>query len=272
MQPILHDRTRKQLDNYFQKPAHGLLLTGKAGSGKLFVARWVADTLDSDIYIVASEEGKSSITIDQIRELYRLTRTGNPLVVVIKDAQELGREAQNAFLKLLEEPPKNTKFILTATGNASLLETILSRTQHVAVLPPSKSDLLAGSTELSDASAASLLHTSEGLAGVFTSLANNSTLHEQHLATTQLAKKFYTASIYERHLMCIEYKYDKEWARDLLKFLSIIIRALLKNANSGAKRSVLISHAHLIEQTARNIYTVNGNPKIHLAWLCQKLS
>lgn len=51
--------------------------------------------------------------------------------IVIYDAHLLTQDAANAFLKTLEEPPKNTLFILTAPQKESVLATISSRTQVV---------------------------------------------------------------------------------------------------------------------------------------------
>jgi DNA polymerase-3 subunit delta' len=271
MSIILHPRTRQQIENYVKQPSHGLLLTGRPGSGKLFTAKWIANQLNSEVFIVRSEEGKSSITIDQIRELYQLTRTGTPLVIIIKDAQELGREAQNAFLKLLEEPPRNTYFILTAKSKGVLLETIQSRSQHIEVLPPMQKDLLGVTHKLPEANIASLLYTSEGLVGIFTSLLSDETRYNEHQDSMQSAKKFFTSSIYDRHLMCIEHKYEKQWIQELLSLLSILVRALLKTTTDKTQLDKLTKQAQLLEETANNIFNINGNPKIHLARLCQKL-
>src|SRR6185437_9430791 len=59
-------------------------------------------------------------------------------LIVIEDAQLLTPEAQNALLKVLEEPPANTFIILGAETKESLLPTILSRCQIVQVEEESK--------------------------------------------------------------------------------------------------------------------------------------
>jgi DNA polymerase-3 subunit delta' len=55
--------------------------------------------------------------------------------VIINDAQAMNLEASNAMLKILEEPPKLTVFILTATQTTDLLPTIVSRCQQIAFRP-----------------------------------------------------------------------------------------------------------------------------------------
>ena len=61
--------------------------------------------------------------------------------VIISDAQAMNPEAGNAILKLLEEPPDRTFFILLATQASDLLPTIASRCQHVHFYPVPRKEL-----------------------------------------------------------------------------------------------------------------------------------
>ena len=140
--PLTHPRTQTAITNYLTQPTHGLILSGPEGSGKYFVAQWLATQLDSQHYTLKSADETSSITIEQIRELYSVTRTGGKLTIIVKDAHVMGKEAQNAFLKLLEEPPENTRFILTTSSSEALLSTIRSRSQIIEVTAPLRTDLL----------------------------------------------------------------------------------------------------------------------------------
>lgn len=84
------------------------------------------DPLDSTFI-----EAKEAIGIEEIRNLQKKIffkpLKGKNKVTVIKDAHNLTIEAQNALLKLLEEPPANTYIMLTAESKNNLLPTILSR-------------------------------------------------------------------------------------------------------------------------------------------------
>jgi DNA polymerase III delta prime subunit len=274
MQPVFHPRTTLQLETFLKKPSHAVLLTGKEGSGKLFTAKWLASQLEAEYFVIESPEEKSVITIDQIRELYNFTRTGNKLAVIIKDSQELGNEAQNAFLKLLEEPPKNTTFILTAPQPEMLLSTIRSRTQHIEVLAPLKEALQKAVKDSADVAVniESLLITSDGLAGTYISLVNDLEKYQLHQEGIEMAKKFYSGSVYQRHMLCVEHQYEKAWSQQLLTFLAVIIQTLIKQAGSNtATRTKLLAQAQLLEATSRSLFAVNGNPKIHLAKLCEQL-
>ena len=78
--------------------------------------------------------------IGQIRALQSALRLriaeGDRRVAVIADAEWLNQEAQNALLRLLEEPPPGTLLVLVARSSAGLLATVRSRCQRVVFRPP----------------------------------------------------------------------------------------------------------------------------------------
>ena len=89
-------------------------------------------------YIQIKPKGPN-IRIHQIRELLQ-TLAMRPYeaefrVVVISEAHFMNPESSNALLKVLEEPPPRTVLILTATGKAELLPTVVSRCRHVRFNP-----------------------------------------------------------------------------------------------------------------------------------------
>jgi len=92
-----------------------------------------------DIIYVAPDQGKKIISISQIREL-GVTLSSRPnearfRMVLILTADRMNIQAQNALLKMLEEPPEKTCFILIATRMAFLLPTIVSRCRHIRFKP-----------------------------------------------------------------------------------------------------------------------------------------
>ncbi len=94
-----------------------------------------------DIIQISLSEKKKLISISQIREIGILLTTkpneAHNRMVLILDADKMNVQAQNALLKVLEEPPENTFFILTATQIPTLLPTILSRCRQIRFFPPS---------------------------------------------------------------------------------------------------------------------------------------
>lgn len=82
-----------------------------------------------DIFVISPQ--KTAITIDQIRELkkhiFQKPVKEKFKFVTIENAQKLTIEAQNALLKILEEPPEHAILILEAFDKTELLPTIISR-------------------------------------------------------------------------------------------------------------------------------------------------
>lgn len=88
---------------------------------------------------------KRNITIDQVRRMqHRLTTRptlGSRRVVIIDPADDLERNAVNALLKSLEEPPSGTHFLLVAHRPGRLLATVRSRCRTIH-FPPLKADAI----------------------------------------------------------------------------------------------------------------------------------
>ena len=140
--------------------AHAYLITGTPGSGKEELAAELASLVNgtpaTDIFsskarevFVARPELKSRrISIDQIRELEHALqmRAANSRgkVAIISDADRLGDAAANAFLKTLEEPPKDSLLLLLSALPEALPETILSR---CIVIPLASDDEARGKKE-----------------------------------------------------------------------------------------------------------------------------
>jgi len=84
-----------------------------------------------DIIIIDLPENKQEILVDQIRQIVSTAamfpNEAEKKVYMINHADSMNRGAQNALLKLLEEPPSHTSFVLIAENPSPLLETVRSR-------------------------------------------------------------------------------------------------------------------------------------------------
>ena len=270
--PILHNRTQLAIDLYLKSPSHAIILIGPEGIGKKYVARWISYTLNLNVRIITPESEKKSISIDQIRALYTLTRSGNNMAIIVPDSHLMSVPSQNAFLKILEEAPSNVYFILTATSSSTVLSTIKSRSQIISILPPALSDLLSYTNiEEGDRSLRSLALTTEKLPGRFTYLQSNPDQRKQHEKHIIEAKTFYSSDKYSRHIMCISENYDKEWISSILKALSIIIESVYSNSDLSKNQLLTLSkQVNLINEASNAIYKYNGNPKIHTSRLIEQ--
>lgn len=84
-----------------------------------------------DIFVIQREEGANFIKINDIRRIIYQTSLkpyeGRVKVFIVINAEDMNEDAQNAFLKILEEPPQNQIFILISSYISGLLTTVLSR-------------------------------------------------------------------------------------------------------------------------------------------------
>ncbi len=144
--------------------SHAYLFSGLRGSGKTSTARIFAKALLCDKgptgkpceicdNCVMANEGRhidiiemdaaSHRKIDDIRELIEQTKyhpaSARFKIFIIDEVHMLTKEASNALLKTLEEPPSYVKFILATTDPLKLPVTVLSRTQHFRFKPIAKS-------------------------------------------------------------------------------------------------------------------------------------
>jgi len=87
--------------------------------------------------IKVGEDGDDAGTIRYLeRMIHRTTGPGGYKLGVIVDADRMNEQAQNAFLKTLEEPPPRTLLLLLTPQPGQLLPTIRSRVIEIALLPP----------------------------------------------------------------------------------------------------------------------------------------
>lgn len=95
------------------------------------IAGFHPDVIDISRRIDDKGKTKRDIQVDQIRQIaadaYVRPQTADKKVYIIRDAGFMNDAAQNAALKLLEEPPKYAVFILCADSSEMLLATIRSR-------------------------------------------------------------------------------------------------------------------------------------------------
>ena len=120
--------------------SHAYLFSGSRGTGKTSVARIFAKelgTTEKDLYEMDAASNRGIDDIRALREAVSVLPFDSKYkVYIIDEAHMLTKEACNALLKTLEEPPAHTLFILATTETEKLPETIVSRCQSFAFKQP----------------------------------------------------------------------------------------------------------------------------------------
>lgn len=146
--------------------SHAFVLSGPKGIGKSTLAEIMARALvctgsdrpcgecaaclksskQSHPDIIHLRRTEASIKVKEIRDIkqdaYLRPNDGERKVYVIHDADFMTQEAQDAFLKILEEPPAFTVFLLLCYNEKSLLETVRSRCVRLQLAPLEDGDML----------------------------------------------------------------------------------------------------------------------------------
>lgn len=132
---------------------HAIVIEGDTGLGKRTLARELALNLlcrgddkpcrecpqcskvlkgiHPDVYEYSASGGARSFHVDVVRDVkddvFMSPNEADYKVYILGNCQGMSDSAQNAILKILEEPPEYALFILTTTTKSALLETVLSR-------------------------------------------------------------------------------------------------------------------------------------------------
>lgn len=146
---------KKALCGFTERNAfpNSIIISGKKGSGKFTIAtlaamaiackskdkpcleceacRKISSGISPDVVTVTAQKDRKTIGIEAVRSLREMAYISpNDLEVkiyIIIDADTMTEQAQNALLKLFEEPPKNVYFFLLCTSASGLLTTVRSR-------------------------------------------------------------------------------------------------------------------------------------------------
>lgn len=139
-QVVGQDAAVKELNGMLKKGIpQFVLLTGPSGCGKTTCARIIANHLecgDVDFTEIDCADLRGVDTIRDIKRQARLyPRAGKTRVWLIDEAHKLTTDAQAAFLKTLEEPPKHAYFIFATTDPQKLHSTIKNRSTPIQLKP-----------------------------------------------------------------------------------------------------------------------------------------
>lgn len=271
MKPLINPLSEKIVLKIAENLPHALLLSGDQGLGLDDIAKYIAKLLKTTAEIILPEKDekidleKGIISIEIMRKLYDNLRTKSPnrRIIIIDYAERMTVQAQNAFLKLLEEPGLNVHFILVCSTTAKLLPTILSRTENIRInkITAEQSVSLLDSLEVTDPTKRSrLLFIASGLPSELKRLSQDDECLESRSAIVRDARGMLQDSTYQKLLIAQKYKDSRA---DTLTLLSDMAKMLKTNIISNPQTNLLKSSESVIA-TYKNI-EANGNIRLCLA-------
>lgn len=241
MTHVYNPQTRALLDKVRTNPPQSLLLRGVVGVGLLTAAKDLAGARIAHTVYPTDIKGevdttKGIIRVADIRYLYSLVRgkSKTKRYIVIDGADTMNTTAQNAFLKLLEEPQPNVYFILTAHRPELLLPTIISRVQTVTILPldenQTKAFIRRGVDD--EQKIRQLMFIASGRPAELSRLMNDDAYFERQSKLVTSARTLLSSNTYERIRIAHEYFSDREMALDLIRTAILVIQFTIQNKPS----------------------------------------
>lgn len=116
---------------------HALLFAGPSGSGKTTLARIVAKQLGSGPMDIMEINAASDNGVDVVRDLqsklHQRSLSGAPKVVIWDECHSITTQAQQALLKMLEECPSHTYFMLCTSEPTKVIKAVQSRLTKITL-------------------------------------------------------------------------------------------------------------------------------------------
>lgn len=248
-----------QLDTKTYKQCY--LFAGRFGSGKTTSARIFAKTVNNGNHDIIEIDAATYNSVDQIRviseEAKKMPLVGKYKIFIIDEAHSLSLAANNALLKILEEPPKTAMFILCTTDPQKMLNTVLSRVQRYDFTSIPTDEVInrlkyianAESIDIDDASIRYIAKVSGGgMRDAISSLDKCSSMAD-HITIEEVTKALSVVS-YHDHLDLLKSLIDKdsksackiivdtyESGKDMKKFISSFMWCVCDVCNSFVFRS-----------------------------------
>lgn len=273
---LWHPRTQQLVEHLQGNLPHALVIDGPSGIGVLETAKYLAQGMGSPAFVIEPKKSQNgqmvvdkaegNIIIEDIRQLYGQTRTRQPEAqVYIFDTGERSMTvaAQNAFLKLLEEPRPGLHFIIATHHVDQLLPTIMSRSQRLQLLPVTDLQIkqLISDIGVEDPTKkARLAFVGRGLPALITRLSNDESAYDKRVSITSDAKSMIGGTAYDKLVIAHKYKDSRADALTLLDDMNYQLSIIIQNRPD---QKLVADIARYLETRQRIL--VGGSIRLQLA-------
>lgn len=267
---VIHPLTKRYLDSAIKHPYRNRLLVGAAGSGKYSLVRYIVDGIGhvSEANILHLQPNKT-LGIEDVRSVKNnlKLKSSTNRYIIIENIDKMTIEAQNSFLKILEESPNNTVFLATTAFPSALLSTVTSRFEQIPVHKPLKQQILDYIVSHSTSDNSEKYYAlSDGNMGLLSAIVQN----QNHYLLDYISHaKSMLQNDYFNRLLMIDAMTDKKYDIDLFfKSLQILIKTgmALTSVSGGERYTKWLELRKKLQQYS-TINNRNPQPKLMLSAL-----
>jgi len=257
----IHEKQKKILSQSLElkRLSHAYIFNGEIGTGKSTVVEWFSEKLRDEVEHLWDFQcwqiypeypkggGRGSIKVGQIERIkektdLKLSENGYQLVV-IHEAELMNFTAQDALLKVLEEPRNRTIFILLVKAPYLLRETIKSRCQLINFAPLNFRQSIEWLTGLGleNEKATMIALIGQGRVDIMSELKNNLVVFEDKLKQWQEFQKIQDSPLYQRFNLIEKISQDREKTDQFLSQWLIYLRSIIMIKSFNVETNLGIS-------------------------------
>lgn len=280
---------------------HAVLLSGPRGVGKKTFARILAaailceeenpcfrcpschkalEGIHPDITEVTEYIKHRSFPIDEVRrirrEAYVSPNESDKRIFILANVDSMGIEAQNAMLKIIEEPPPHAMFIMTVQDTGALLQTVLSRVVTIPISPVDDKtckEYVAKQVPNVDVETACAI--SQGSIGKAMEILQNEKLKKAMDTAIEIVKTAVKGDRYETLRVLTSVAQSSELSEILDFMVAILENAMCKKTDIISKE-LTTSNKRIMKTLeavifAKKAMTYNANKTLLMTHLCVKM-
>ncbi len=280
---------------------HALIIEGDEGTGRHTLARFLSEAAvcsgaikpcgncrdcnmaisfnHPDIITVTPEDNKKSITVDKARQLrteaFVKPHSADKKVYIIDFAERMNEAAQNALLKILEEPPQAVIFIIITTSRTQLLQTIVSRCVCLSLTAPDFNTAFEAvkeqlSKKAEDEEISAAVKSAENNIGVALSLIESQSENKIKIRAKEFLRLLFEGSEYEMLHLLIPFEKDRVGTDEFFSALKIEIARTLKKDYKRVVRAKALTRLYSCIGEWQELLKTNINlPLLFSAAVCK---